>query len=217
MFRVMRRFISAKNPSRSSRLVAIAQAITNHLSAAHPFGNRPRPSRRDLDHRGIPRYDDFTSRRGAGALSPTCPSRQGGLPDNGDVAETNSANVASASPSHAEGFSLAGPAYDDVGHSLGRPEDYPFRVLLTIPEATTIPIFALGIEAQRKEVERKLMCRPSSGLRNRFPVQSVACSQQTTIRIRLDMQARRCQSPTPAGSGRNRTVCFRAASRQSGR
>jgi hypothetical protein len=44
-----------------------------------------------------------------------------------------------------------------VGHSLGRPEDYPFRVLLTIPEATTIPIFALGIEAQRKEVERKLM------------------------------------------------------------
>ena len=30
-------------------------------------------------------------------------------------------------------------------------------MLLTIPEATTIPIFALGIEAQRKEVERKLM------------------------------------------------------------
>ena len=52
---------------------------------------------------------------------------------------------------------MAGPAYDHVGHSLGKPEDYPFRVLLRIPEATTIPIFALGIEAQRKEVERKLM------------------------------------------------------------
>ena len=74
-----------------------------------------------------------------------------------DVAETNSAKVASASPSYAEGFSLAGAAYDPVGHSLGRPEDYPFRVLLTIPEATTIPICALGLEAQRKEVERKLM------------------------------------------------------------
>ena len=47
---------------------------------------------------------------------------------------------------------MAGPAYDSVGHRVGRPEDYPFRVLLTIPEAATIPIFALGIEAQRKEM-----------------------------------------------------------------
>jgi hypothetical protein len=37
------------------------------------------------------------------------------------------------------------------------PADYPFRVLLRTPEATTIPIFALGAEAQRNEVEWKLM------------------------------------------------------------
>src|SRR4051794_33345070 len=58
-----------------------------------------------------------------------------------------------------KGFSLAGrPACTDpVGDSVGRPEDYPFRVLLRIPEATTIPIFGLGMEARREEVERKLI------------------------------------------------------------
>ena len=28
-----------------------------------------------------------------------------------------------------------------------RPEDFPFRVLLAVPEALTIPIFALRVEA----------------------------------------------------------------------
>jgi hypothetical protein len=39
---------------------------------------------------------------------------------------------------------------------VGRPEAYPFRVLLRTPEATTIPILALGVEAQREQVECKL-------------------------------------------------------------
>src|SRR5215207_2321738 len=58
-----------------------------------------------------------------------------------------------------EGFLLTKqPASTDrVGDSLERPEDFPFRVLLRVPEATTIPIFALGVEAQREEVERKLI------------------------------------------------------------
>src|SRR5829696_7343586 len=59
-----------------------------------------------------------------------------------------------------EGFLLTKqPASTErVGDSLERPEDFPFRVLLRVPEATTIPIFALGVEAQRDEVESKLMC-----------------------------------------------------------
>jgi hypothetical protein len=44
------------------------------------------------------------------------------------------------------------------------PADYPFRVLLRTPEATTIPIFALGAEAQRNEVECKLMSSTRAAL-----------------------------------------------------
>jgi hypothetical protein len=37
-------------------------------------------------------------------------------------------------------------------------------VLLTIPEATTIPIFALSVEAQREQVECKLMASTREAL-----------------------------------------------------
>src|SRR4051794_5852064 len=50
-----------------------------------PFGDTAPEAH--LDRCGVSRHNVCTSRRGAGALSPTCPSRQGGLPDNGDVAE----------------------------------------------------------------------------------------------------------------------------------
>ena len=50
-----------------------------------------------------------------------------------------------------------------VGDGRGKPADYPFRVFLRTPEATTIPIFALGVEAERAPVEWKLMAsRPET-------------------------------------------------------
>ncbi len=38
-----------------------------------------------------------------------------------------------------------------------RPEDFPFRVLLAVPDALTIPIFALGVEARRRPVEAEVV------------------------------------------------------------
>jgi hypothetical protein len=38
-----------------------------------------------------------------------------------------------------------------------RPEDFPFRVLLAVPEALTIPLFALGAEARREPVEAEVI------------------------------------------------------------
>ena len=38
-----------------------------------------------------------------------------------------------------------------------RPEGFPFRVLLAVPDALTIPIFALGIEARREPVEAEVI------------------------------------------------------------
>ncbi len=74
-----------------------------------------------------------------------------------------------------EGFllTLRPASTDPLSEVLGRPEDYLFRVLLTIPEATTIPIFALSLEVQRKQVERKLMSSTREAL---APVSSAAIS-----------------------------------------
>ena len=41
--------------------------------------------------------------------------------------------------------------------ALSRPEHIPFRVLLAVPEALTIPIFALGVEARREPVEAEVI------------------------------------------------------------
>lgn len=49
---------------------------------------------------------------------------------------------------------LVAPAPD--GPELGLPQGFPFRVLLRVPEATTIPIFALGVEAGLNEIETEL-------------------------------------------------------------
>ena len=38
-----------------------------------------------------------------------------------------------------------------------RPEHFPFRVLLAVPDALTIPIFALGVEARREPVEAEVV------------------------------------------------------------
>jgi hypothetical protein len=70
---------------------------------------------------------------------------------------SRSANVASASALLIGGFFLVDPAAPAPdGPELGLPQDFPFRVLLKAPYCTTIPIFALGVEAGRNEIETEL-------------------------------------------------------------
>ena len=38
-----------------------------------------------------------------------------------------------------------------------RRDAFPFRVLLAVPEALTIPIFALGVEARREPIEAEVV------------------------------------------------------------
>jgi hypothetical protein len=52
---------------------------------------------------------------------------------------------------------LPGRASTDPEHKPSRLEALPFRVLLVVPEALTIPIFALGLEARREPVEAEVV------------------------------------------------------------
>jgi hypothetical protein len=54
---------------------------------------------------------------------------------------------------------MAEPSSEPVRPATNVPgpaEDFPFRVLLAVPEATTIPIFALGVEAGRDQNESRV-------------------------------------------------------------
>ncbi len=59
-----------------------------------------------------------------------------------------------------------------------RPEDFSYRVLLAVPQALTIPVFGLGVEAQRQSVEvtitsgRSALSRVVSGNLSRALVSS---------------------------------------------
>jgi len=70
-----------------------------------------------------------------------------------DVAE-NVGKRRERQPSASEGFSLAGKAASAVAIPA---HDFCFRVLLALPDARTIPIFALGVEAGRYQIETKLV------------------------------------------------------------